>query len=191
MVGEIKKMKILKFFGSAIYSLVILILIFIAVTTAFSVIKGPGGYRFFVVQSGSMEPKIKTGSVVLVMPQKDYQKEDIITFLANPKANLKRADATITHRLIELKNDNNTITYTTKGDANNASDREAVSPSSVLGKVMISVPYVGYAIAFTKTQTGFIILIVVPATLIIYSEILNIKNEISLMIKKQKEKSKS
>jgi len=39
-------------------------------------------------------------------------------------------------------------------------------------------------VTFAKSKEGFLLLIVIPATLIIYSEILNIKNEIKKLRRK-------
>ena len=180
-------MKILKIISNIIYALFILVLVVIAVGTAFSVFQAPGGSRIFVVQSGSMEPAIRTGSIVLIAPQTQYQKNEVITFFANPnERNLKKTGATVTHRIIKINNDEGRLWYQTKGDANNAPDQETVGQNAVLGKALITIPYVGYAINFTRTQMGFVLLIVIPATLIIYSELLNIKKEIALEIAKKK-----
>jgi len=65
-----------------------------------------------------------------------------------------------------------------------------VTERQVLGKVLFSIPFVGRAIAFTKTQTGFMLLIVIPAVLLIYNEILNIKKEIGKMLKKKQKNKK-
>lgn len=170
------------------YGICILLLAAVAAITALSVVEGPKGIRFFVVLSGSMEPSIHTASVVLVASQDKYVKNDVITFLANPKAKLRDANATVTHRVVNVKDDEGRRMYETKGDANNAPDRETVAQSSVLGKVLFSIPYLGKLIAFTKTQLGFIGLIVIPSTLIIYSELMSIKNEIATMFKKRKDK---
>jgi len=183
-------MKLLKKISTAIYGLVVGLLVLIASVTAFSVLRGPGGFRFFVVQSGSMEPAVKTGSVVLVVPRKEYKAEDIITFLANPKADLKDIKATVTHRIVSVHDDEGRATFKTKGDANQTEDREMVTIGQVLGKVMLNIPFLGYAVAFTKTRTGFITLIIIPGTLIVYSELLNIKKELIRLIKEWKKKKK-
>jgi len=181
-------MKIFKLLADTIYWLAITVLVLIAGTTAFSVLKAPGGWRSFVVLSGSMEPKIKTGSVVVIKPQAEYKQGDVVTFLSSPKANLKKLDATITHRIAEVHDDEGRATFTTKGDANEDPDRESVTERQVLGKVMVSIPFLGYAVSFAKTQTGFITLIIIPGTLIIYSELVNIKKELVELAKTLKEK---
>lgn len=173
------------------YWLLLVFLVSLALLTAFSVIKAPWGLRFFVVQSGSMSPSIKAGSIVAVKAQKEYKEGDIITFLANPNAGLKDVKNTITHRIVSVHNDEGRPTYKTKGDANEDEDREMVVHRAVLGRVIFHLPYLGYAVAFTKTQTGFIFVIVIPATLIIYSELGTIIKEIKILIEKLKEKQKT
>jgi len=68
--------------------------------------------------------------------------------------------------------------YVTKGDANNTSDQELVKESEVLGKVVISIPYIGYVIATAQKPIGFIMIIIVPAVIIIYDELHKIKKEV-------------
>lgn len=157
-------------------------LVIIASSSAFSALKIPGGLKLLVVQSGSMEPTIKTGSVILIKKQDTYGIGDVISFVEGGK------DST-THRVTKTATINNKEVFSTKGDANQAGDREAISIDNVLGKTVFAVPYLGYIVAFTKTQMGFIFLIVVPATIIIFSEILNLKKEILKLIEKRKEKA--
>ena len=47
----------------------------------------------------------------------------------------------------------------------------------MIGKVISKIPYIGYPISFTRTLPGVIILIVIPATIIIYEEVGNIRKE--------------
>jgi len=56
-----------------------------------------------------------------------------------------------------------------------------------VGKVELSIPFVGYPIAFAKTLPGLIVLIIVPGTIIVYNELLNIKKEIIELLKKKKD----
>jgi len=83
------------------------------------------------------------------------------------------------------------IEYVTKGDANDAPDSQAVAEELVLGKTIFSIPLLGYPVSFAKTREGLIILIVIPATMIIYSEILNIKNEAKRLIQERKKRKLS
>jgi len=174
-------MKILRNIFNAVYWLLISALIIIATSTAFSALKIPGGLKMLVVQSGSMEPTIKTGSVILIKKQDTYSTGDIISFVG------AGSDST-THRVTKTNIVKGKEIFNTKGDVNQGEDQETIGIESILGKTVFTVPYLGYLIAFTKTQQGFIFLIVVPATLIIFSEILNIKREILLFREKRKSK---
>lgn len=132
------------------------------------------GSRIFVVRSGSMEPAIKTGSIVISRASAEYVVGDAITFIKNGNPN------TVTHRITEVKQDASGQTfYTVKGDANDSVDSEMVANNTVIGKVLFSVPLIGYLIAFIKTLPGLIMVIIVPATIIIYHEITNITTEVA------------
>ncbi len=139
-----------------------------------------GNYKFFVVQSGSMEPAISTGSIVMVAPKESYKIGDVITF-----KNLANAKAPITHRVADMRVDKGNPLYITKGDANNASDAREIVHAEVMGKVLFHVPYVGYGVAVAKTPYGFAALIIIPAAIIIADETKKIWREIKAMRKKQ------
>jgi signal peptidase len=136
--------------------------------------------------SGSMEPSIHTGSVVGIKPEQTYELQDVITVKMK-----NDPSQSYTHRIVE-KLQEDTITYKTKGDANESIDPDPVSENSVLGKVFISVPLIGYLVNFAKQPTGFILMIIVPSVIIAASEINIIKEETTKFIqakKQQKEDS--
>jgi len=179
----------LKTLLNLIYFGVFSTLIIFSALTAFSTFAGPLNFRLLTVQSGSMEPTLKLGSVILVLPKGNqiispvgflpkFQKGEIISYLAGKE--------TITHRIVSLEKINGKIFYQTKGDANQGADVEKIPEEKVLGKVVFSLPYLGYFVSFAKTQTGYISLIIIPATIIIYSELLKIKGEIQKIIHKRK-----
>jgi len=180
----------LKRVWKVIYWSVILVVLVITASTAFSVYETPGGYRMFVVLSGSMEPEIKIGSVVLVSKQNSYNVNDVITFTRSPSEGLKNIKSTTTHRIVELLEIEGGTRYRTKGDANEDPDLELVPKNQVLGKAVFQIPFLGKALAFTKTQLGFTLLIVIPGTILIYNEILNIKNEVAKSFVKRKPKTR-
>ncbi|MDD3773849.1 MAG: signal peptidase I [Patescibacteria group bacterium] len=182
-----KKQKIIKKVAYKIVNgLLILIVVIFALTALMSKFS-IGGIKLFTVQSGSMEPVIKVGAMVLTKIEKSYNVGDIITYT-------RRDDPTknITHRIVE-KNNTGIDRYTTKGDANSAADVDVVLPTQIVGKVIFNISYVGYPIAFVRTPVGFVLLIIFPATLILYEEVSKIKKEIAIYlanrkIKKQNEK---
>ena len=138
-------------------------------------------YRIMIVQSGSMEPAVHTGSVVVSRLVDEYVINDIITF-GNKTSN----QTPTTHRIIEIKNDNGNISYITKGDANNTSDRKEVLHRNVIGKILFSVPYFGYIIDFVKKPLGFFLVIVIPALLVVSDEVKKIWLEFKKIRKRKK-----
>lgn len=160
------------------YWLVLFILAGISVLAILSEFGIPKQNQIFVVQSGSMAPAIKTGSLVMVQPNNNYSKGDVITFkkVVLVDANTRQIQA-VTHRVWDVKNVKGVDTFITKGDANKSPDMEVVNRDNVIGKVTLAIPYVGFPVGFAKTQNGFVLIVLIPAAILIYSEIMNIKNE--------------
>ena len=152
----------------------------IALLLIVSVFPITGNYKLMIVQSGSMTPAIKMGSVVVAKPAENYQIGDVITF-----GPYTRTQAPTTHRIYDIKVTDGNPVYITKGDANNAPDQREITKRDIVGKVLFSIPYLGYAVDFAKRPLGFSLIIIVPAALIIIDEIKNIYGE----IKKKKPKT--
>jgi signal peptidase len=141
----------------------------------------PGNVRLLTVLSGSMEPAIHKGSVIVIKPADTYKTGDIITF-----GSISRTATPITHRIKEMEIVDGQTLYTTKGDANNAEDQAPVSKGSIAGKVFFTVPFLGYGLAAIRHPAGFVLLVIIPAGIIIYDQIKAILTE----IKKKKEDKK-
>lgn len=127
------------------------------------------GYEVKIVKSGSMEPAIMTGGIVVVTPSTLYEVGDVVTYGRNAPGQIP-----VTHRIIEKNGQGRNTTYITKGDANEDADPNVVTQRYVLGKVVFTIPYLGYVIEFARTPLGFLFLIGVPALLIILDEFANI-----------------
>jgi len=162
-------MKIFK----SIYYVFIGLIVVVALLLIVSVLPITGNYKVMTVISGSMEPAIKMGSVVMVKPVSDYKIGDVITF-----GPYSRTKAPTTHRIYDIKVEGGQPIYITKGDVNNAPDPREIKKSDILGKVLFSVPYMGYAVDFAKKPVGFALIIIVPAAIIIFDEIRKIFGEI-------------
>lgn len=180
---KIKNMN-LKLIFKTISWMIIAVILLIAGLTALSTISTPLQFKMFIVESGSMEPTIQTGSIVIIKPQNEYKKNDIITFKRNEDVDIKARNTTVTHRIIEINNNS----FITKGDTNSTKDSEPISNNLVVGKLFLTIPLLGYPVSFAKTQTGLILLIIIPAVLIIYQEILNLRKEIETLLKQKSKK---
>lgn len=136
--------------------------------------------KSFVVVSGSMEPAIRSGSVVFVKPvtPSSIKKGDIIAFTSpsNPKD-------TIIHRVDSISSID-PLLFKTKGDNNNAVDNWDVMGVSVKGLYFAAIPFLGYIGAFVRQPLGFGLIIVLPALLFIISQVINIKKNITKEIEK-------
>ena len=143
------------------------------ITTIFLLFYRPvslaGDTRYEPVFTGSMEPAIPVGSIVVIKPvdPESLKEGDIICFkLSEPTS--------ITHRIVNITNEG----FITKGDANEDPDQWIVKRENVIGKAIFTIPYIGYLGYFVRTPIGFILLIVIPASLIIITEIRNIIKEL-------------
>ena len=155
-----------------IHNSITVILASVALLVIISLFPVTGNYKILIVQSGSMEPAIKTGAVVVVKPIDNYQINDIITFTGG------KSDRSTTHRIVGEEIENGKTYFTTKGDANNGEDTNKVTLDQIIGKVLFNVPYAGYAVAAAKKPLGFALLVLVPAGLIIFEEIGKIRKEL-------------
>jgi len=142
--------------------------ILLAIVAFFSVSANTGllgNYKSLVVQSGSMENTIMTGDIILIKPQLQYNKNDVVTF--------KEADERIvTHRIVAVNNEGDNTIFITKGDANRSIDNDTITEDQILGKVVFVVPKIGFMVAFAKSLFGLIILILIPATMLIIDRIM-------------------
>ena len=129
----------------------------------------PGNYQFLVVRSGSMEPAIKQGAVVMVKPSDAYKIGDVITFKSTFRTPAGQV-IPVSHRVVEIRVAEGEAFYTTKGDANNAADTREIRHRDVIGKVRFSIPYIGYGIETARTTYGFLALIIIPAAIIVFDQ---------------------
>ena len=162
-----------------LYYIFLAIIGIIAIGVIVPLLPIPGNYQILTVLSGSMEPAIKTGSLVIVKPSVDYKVGDIITF----KGDMKKPT---THRIYSMRIEEGNAIYSTKGDANNAPDNKEVKAGEITGKVLFTLPFVGYAVDTAKKPWGFALIVIIPGVVIIGDEI----RKICLQAKKIKENKK-
>jgi signal peptidase len=119
--------------------------------------------RPYTVLSGSMEPAIATGDVVLtetIAPGR-ARVGDVVTF-RDPS----RERRLITHRVRSIRIARGVAEVVTRGDANQAPERWTVAADGRIGRVVYKVPRVGRLAAAGGTPPGRILLIVVPAVIL-------------------------
>ena len=111
------------------------------------------GNKFFTVLTGSMEPTIMTGDLIISRetPPDEIKVGDVITFGS------LNSDNITTHRVKEVINVDGKIEYVTQGDANNTQDPNSVSEDVLIGKVVRRIPKVGKVMTWMKSNLFFII----------------------------------
>lgn len=137
--------------------------------------KSPQSISAYVITSGSMQPSIPVGSIVIAQSENSYNVGDIVTF--KPTEN---KDHNVTHRIVGYEGN----MFITKGDANQDADLGRIESSQIAGKKVLTIPYLGYLVNFAKTPQGFVILVIIPATIIVYEELKVILREIKKTLKK-------
>lgn len=152
--------------GAAVTAVLALIAVVVALLGIAVTIPRDGPYKVLIVRSGSMEPTVPVGSLVVAEKQTSYGVGDIVTF--------KQEESFVTHRITAAYDGK----FWTKGDANTSPDGSPVPYSAVVGKLRWTLPYAGYIVTFAKTPLGFSLLIVFPALLIVIQEILAIGREL-------------
>ena len=115
------------------------------------------GLTPYTVISGSMEPNIHVGAVVYV------KKAEITDFKVNDCVTYRLSGATpVTHRIIEIVPDEQNpdlIRFRTKGDANEIADGSLLEPSSIVGKPVFNIPYLGYIVNYIQNPPGLYLVI--------------------------------
>ena len=125
------------------------------------------GWKPFIVLSGSMETEIYSGDVAVVkeVDLKEISKNDIIAF--------KDDEIVITHRVIDIINENGTIKYKTKGDNNNVEDSGYVLEEQVEGKYQFKVRRLGNFAMFAQTPIGMIVCLSIPIGLLLLIQMID------------------
>jgi signal peptidase len=166
--------KVFKFISSIFYGIMIAAVVVVAGGLMATMVPIPGNFEIKIVKSGSMEPMIMTGSLVVIKPSSSYELGNIITFGKDTKR-----DIPTTHRIVEIKEEAGKRMFVTKGDANEENDQALVSEKDVIGKVLVDIPRAGFVLDFARTRAGFIAMIAVPALMVIIDEVFTIIDELA------------
>jgi signal peptidase len=104
-----------------------------------------------VIATGSMEPMIKPGDVILVKKITDM--EGVNNLKVGDVIQFKRDSILISHRIIEVVNDEKEgLGFKTKGDNNSAIDSRIVKPQELKGTIEHVVPKVGWPTLLIKSD---------------------------------------
>ena len=141
--------------------------------TAILVVPRLLGWQTVTVMSGSMAPAYAVDAELALAPVSpaDIRVGDVIAF--QPEADRSM----ITHRVVAIENRAGSLTFVTKGDANEDPDTNPVVASAIRGRVVFGVPQLGLFVRTIHNPIGFAALLVVPGLLLIGQEILTIRRD--------------
>lgn len=109
------------------------------------------GYAFLEVASGSMEPFLNVGDLVVINTKdKEINENDVITYSSSD-------GSFVTHRVME----NLDSGLITKGDANNAKDKDIVKSENVIGKYIFKVPHFGILVSSLQNPLTLILILII------------------------------
>ena len=111
------------------------------------------GIKTYVIISGSMKPNIDIGDIVIVKEEKNLHIGDVISY--------RKGQSVITHRIVNITEENEGKKYRTKGDNNNTEDSEIILNENIEGKVIKIVPKLGNLALLLKNKMTIIIILIV------------------------------
>ncbi len=119
----------------------------------------PLGFGLAEVLSDSMYPTIKTGDVIMVVPQDEYKVGDIVAF--------EDGSMIVTHRIIEENEDG---TFVTKGDyIGNSKDDMPLQERYIIGKVVKNFAGLGPFVSIMQSPLIIMLSILIIAMLLYLS----------------------
>lgn len=144
-----------------------------------------GGYSVFRVVTGSMEPTMSVGALLLSkeVPIESIQVGDIICFKAQDSAIFGKM---MTHRVLGVHTAiDGSLFFETKGDANLAADAYFVTKSNFVGKIVWHTGegnMLSSIFALFTNKVGFLACIVIPclllASMVLRDCVKNIRSEL-------------
>lgn len=124
------------------------------------------GYSVFRVMTGSMEPEIPEGSLLLVKktPPEDIVPGDVISFFSPDPA---LEGAVNTHRVVRVEKQDSDIRFITKGDANVIEDTYPPSGELLVGRVVFQSYTLGRLVSLLSNPLVFGTIILLPLLIIL------------------------
>lgn len=125
-------------------------------------------YEALVVRSGSMEPTIPIGSIVIVDRAAHSPTIGTIASFREPDGSV------VTHRIVGIEAGR----YLTRGEANSSVDAERRPPATLYGTVVASVPLAGYAVHALQQPAAFLLLLLGSGGLLVLGALRTIYDEV-------------
>ena len=141
------------------------------------------GWKPFIVLSGSMEDTIMPGDLILTkeIDALELKEGDVISFRTNKYT-------VITHRIINIVDEEGERKYYTKGDNNNSADRDPVCNDQIEGIYRYRIPKLGAIALNLQKPFGIVICIAFPLIIVLIAQFADYKRKEREAKEKEKEK---
>lgn len=119
------------------------------------------GIKPFIVLTGSMEPIIKAGDLVIVeeIDENELKIDDIIAF------RYTKEDVVLIHRIVGIEEYEGKTLFTTKGDNNQTEDKLNIEDKNIEGIYSFRISKIGAVAMFIRTPQGIAICLLSIATI--------------------------
>ena len=164
--------KILSILGKVICVSLVIMMVFVLISRFSG--KNPNlfGYKFYVIATDSMTPSLEVGDVIISKNVKDFSKleiDDVITYNCEKG---KLAGMSITHRIVEISEENGKFSFRTQGTKEGATvDEYAVEEHQIDGVMVSKLPLIGKLIGFITKPVVFFLMIIIPLCVCLFFEI--------------------
>lgn len=129
-----------------------------------------GGYCPLIVLTGSMEPEISSGDLIIchAIEPSEVKTGDVISFF-DPEGN---GLSVVTHRVVEIVQENGGLSFRTKGDANNVEDKTPVPAENLVGIYQTRIRGAGNLAMFMQSTPGFVVCVGLPLLFMVICDLL-------------------
>lgn len=142
------------------------------------------GYKMYVIISGSMQPELDIGDIVVVkkINPEDLKKEDVISF--------RKGQTIITHRIAEVQKTDESLKFVTKGDNNNTDDKDLVTTKEIEGLVVNKIQKLGKIVLMLRDKTLIIVIVLIYYIFLMYDQSIQERKNIRRMKRQEYEEKK-
>lgn len=147
-------MKVLKTLGQVVLFGILIFFILLNILSMNN--KSLFGFRIYRVISGSMQPALQIGDVIIIKKANNYAEKDIITY--------DNGLTTITHRIKSINGDE----IITEGDANDAPDKP-ITKDRILGKYFFRISTFSVFSIMLTGKTIYLIMVLVLFAILLFA----------------------
>ncbi len=178
-IQKIKDNKVLKVISNIIYVIIFIIVLLLLIMVIFQRTSNNemaiGGYRIFVVATGSMVPEYNVGDVLLSkeVDPSELKEGDNIAY----KGAIGSFDGKIiTHKIKKIEKEGENYKIITQGVANTGEDPE-IDQTQILGKITYKIVILSWFEKIVSNNYAFYCIIFIPIALLIFKQFRSFMSE--------------